>query len=75
MNSNKNIEFSAIYGQIARENGTSPAKVMKEMQIALDAAWDNPDVAVRRKQRELFPDGKPTLEEFICKVSELAKTR
>lgn len=78
MNSKKNCkdpDFNGVYGQIASEHGTTPTEVIKEMQIVLDAAWNNPDAAARQKQRELFPKGKPTVEEFIRKISELAKGR
>lgn len=41
------------------------------MQEAIDAAWANPEGAVLRTL--LFPQGKPTVEEFIKTVAEYIK--
>ena len=40
---------------------------------AIDDAWDNTDPAVRERQRQLFPCGKPTPGEFIRVMAEQAK--
>ena len=37
------------------------------MQEAIDAAWNNPEGAELRAK--LFPDGKPTVEEFIKTIA------
>ena len=55
----------------AKNNGVSEQHVRDEMQKALDAAWSTTDEEALKRQRELFPDGKPTLEEFIRKVSQM----
>lgn len=39
------------------------------MQAAIDAAWLSEDVEARRLQRELFPRGKPSVEEFVAKIA------
>ena len=56
----------------AKNNGVSEQHVRDEMQKALDAAWNSSDEEALKRQRELFPDGKPTLEEFIRKVAQTA---
>ncbi len=53
--------------------GKSEDEVRQEMQIALDSAWDTSDPEAKRFQTEIFPDGKPSLEEFIAKLAEMAK--
>ena len=54
-----------IFEQVAAKHGVSVEEVVRDMQEALDAAWDNPDPAERARQRQLFPKGKPLIEEFI----------
>ena len=56
----------------AKNNGVSEQYVRDEMQKALDAAWNSSDEEALKRQRELFPDGKPTLEEFIRRVAKTA---
>ena len=48
-------------------------KAVKEMRAAIDDAWNNPDPAVRARQRMLFPDGKPSPAEFIRVMTEQVK--
>lgn len=50
-----------------------PKEAMKEMQAAVDAAWDNPDPVARARQRQLFPHGKPSVPEFIRVMAEEIK--
>lgn len=56
----------------ARNYGVPEQYVREEMQKALDAAWNTTDEEALRRQRELFPNGKPSLDEFIRKVSQIA---
>lgn len=56
----------------AKSHGICEQQAREEMQKALDAAWDTTDEKALKRQRELFPGGKPTLEEFIHKISETA---
>ena len=43
-----NTDFQKILKRIAAENNTTPEDVYHEMQIAIDAAYDNPDPEIRR---------------------------
>jgi len=43
-----------------------------EMLAAIDAAWSNPDPMIQARQRQLFPNGKPTIEEFIRVMAKQA---
>lgn len=54
-----------VIARIAEQAGTTPGEVRQDMQEALDAAWASNDLATKRRQYELFPEGKPTLEQFI----------
>jgi len=58
-------QSNELFKEIAAQHGVSVDEVVCEMQYLLDATWDNPDPIARKKQRELFPNGKPSLEEFI----------
>lgn len=61
-----------VIKKTAKNNGVSEQHVREEMQKALDAAWNTTDEAAMKRQKELFPNGKPTLDEFIQKVSRMA---
>ena len=45
-----------IYEKIAEKYNTTPEEVRREMQIAIDAGFDNPDPAVQ----EVFTENVPT---------------
>lgn len=45
----------------------------REIQKAINAAWANPAGAALREK--LFPDGKPTPEQFVQRVSDYARQR
>lgn len=63
---------AAIQGTADRF-GQSPEEVRREIQAAIDAAWGTDDLAAMKLQRELFPDGKPTPEQFISTVAKHLK--
>lgn len=49
-------------------------KKRKEMQKAIDLAWKNPTPEHKMFQELWFPNGKPTVDEFIQKVAEIEQT-
>lgn len=55
--------------------GETPEDVRREIQASIDAAWDTDDLDAMKLQRELFPDGKPTPEQFIAIVAKHLKNR
>ncbi len=59
----------------AKNHDVSEEHVREEMQKAIDAAWDTKDELALKRQQELFPNGKPTVEEFIAVVSKKASDR
>lgn len=60
-----------IYAVVARRHGLDPEHVRREIQAALDAAWDNPDPAAQEKQRCMFPLGKPDVDELLQKLAAI----
>jgi len=61
-----------LFEKIAVQFGVSTDEVVREMQAAIDTAWENSDPAVREMQRQMFPTGKPSIEEFIRVTVEQA---
>ena len=66
-------QSNELLKKIAAQHGVSVDGVVREMQDLIDATWDNPDPTARKKQRALFPNGKPSIEEFICVVAKQIK--
>jgi len=59
-----------VIREIAKSHDIPVDKVNREIQKAIDVAWNNPDLEARTQQRLLFPKGKPTVDEFIDVVSK-----
>ena len=52
-----------IYEKIAKKYNTTPEEVRREMQIAIDAGFDNPDPAVQEEWKKMTLKGdRPTPE-------------
>jgi len=60
--------FSQLLEQIAKQYGVSVFEVKTDMQKALDEAWNITDEKIKAEQVKLFPNGKPSLEEFIAEM-------
>lgn len=61
-----NTDFQKILEKIAAENNTTPEDVYREMQIAIDAAYDNPDPEIRRNWENIHFNGeRPTPEDVV----------
>ena len=64
-----NTDFQKILKRIAAENNTTPEDVYHEMQIAIDAAYDNPDPEIRRNWESIhFTGERPTPEDVILSL-------
>lgn len=63
---------AAIQGTADRF-GQSPEEVRREIQAAIDAAWNSTDPAAQAFCTSLFPE-KPTPEQFIIALAQLTKT-
>ena len=47
----------------------------REMQKAIDLAWANPTPEQKLFQELYFPNGKPTVEEFIKTISTIVRQK
>ena len=67
-----NTDFQKILERIAKDNNTTPEEVYKEMQIAIDAAFDSPDPEVRKNWEMIHYSGKrPTPEDVVLGLGML----
>ena len=62
-----------LYNAFRKEGANMFNTKEKEMQKAIDLAWENPTEEERIFQKLYFPHGKPTVDEFIQTVARLAK--
>ena len=53
------IEATAIYF------GVTPEEVEKEIEEAIRIAWATDEPKTKAMQNELFPQGQPSIDEFI----------
>lgn len=61
-------DFQKILAQIALENGTTPEEVLHEMQIAIDAAYEDPSQDTKTIQN-MITGAQPTPEELIFHIA------
>jgi len=68
------MDMNRIFEQIAREHGTTPEEVRREIQKSIDAAFDHPadDLAAYRLRQIPCKGARPTPEEFIVYVAQRA---
>lgn len=61
-----NTNLQEILEKIAKNNNTTPEEVYREMQIAIDAAFNSPDPQVRKNWEKIHYTGdRPTPEDVI----------
>lgn len=65
-------QFEKILEKIARENGTTPEHVRREMQRTIDQAYDHQTEASTPLWAELtFRGERPTPEELVLQLAAL----
>ncbi len=65
-------DFQKILAQIAKEHGTTPEEVLREMQAAIDAAYTNPSAEEKYIQNAIPSQGeRPTPEELVSHLASL----
>lgn len=70
------IRIESLIRELARRNRTSPAAIRRDIQEAIDEAWDNKTPSSAAAWLEYFPDGeKPTVEVFICRLGTELRRR
>lgn len=67
------IKVRKVIRTLAQRDGVKPEDVRASMQEAIDAAWENQDPAIRWKQLQMFPAGKPTVEAFVLRLAKELK--
>ena len=66
MNKKEMKKAEAAIRAIAAKNGITEEEVRKEMSIAIESGYNNPDPAVQAYRRGTpFQSRKPSLEEFL----------
>lgn len=74
MNHIKKMNRDAL-GRVAVRAGKTREEVCADIQAAIDAAWVSENIEAKELQTRLFPNGKPSPEEFITVLAnEAAKT-
>ena len=61
-----------IFEEIAKQNGVSVEEVKKEMQAAIDVAYENPNLYAAKVPKK---GDKPTPDELIAYLSNEAKDK
>lgn len=65
------INMKKILNRLAKESNITPEEVYAQMEEAIQAAFDNPDPAVRKEWEKRFSHKQcPTPEEFIASLAE-----
>ena len=67
--------FEEIINQVSDTYQVSTVKCKEDMQKVIDNVWQNEDKKGKNNRDKLFPNGKPTVEEFILTLSEELKYR
>ena len=62
--------FEEILEKIAKENGTTPENVRREIQRAIDEAYGHHNADAQPLWNKMAPSGnKPTPEEFVMQLA------
>ncbi len=65
-----------VITKIAKEHNTTANEVKKEIELAIQMGFNNPDPEVQAMWKRLFPYGKqPTPEKFIEVLTKNVKRR
>ena len=67
--------MKSIFKEVAQKTNSTDKAVKSDIQEAIDAAWNSKDPSVKAFQRRLFPNGKPTPEEFILVMGNVLRTK
>lgn len=66
--------FQKILEQIALEDGTTPEEVQRQMQLAIDTAFENPSEETKSVQDMLTCQGnRPTPEELVTQIAMMLR--
>ena len=66
--------FSPDANKIAKKEGVTPEEVLREMQIAIDSAFDHHDANAQPLWDSIeFKGSRPTPEEFVMQIAKILK--
>ena len=63
-------EFDSVIDQIAKLYSISKLNCEEDMQEVIDMMWQSGSEGCTAARNELFPNGKPTVEEFVRTIAE-----
>ena len=63
------MDAKSAIKKVAKQDNVSEEEVRREIQNAIDQAWETKTVL----QAVLFPDGKPDPETFLERLAQIAK--
>jgi hypothetical protein len=69
------LKGAYIIQRTAKQLGKSENEVRAELQILVDNYWARETLAAKRSKAILFPEGKPTPDEYIIVLARHAKRR
>ncbi|HBV67862.1 MAG TPA: hypothetical protein DEF04_06540 [Clostridiales bacterium] len=71
------MSMRKIYRKIARKNGVTVAEIKREMQAAINEAYNSTDNGITRAYQERVPRNGdiPTVDEFIRYAADEARRR
>lgn len=58
---------------VAAQKNVPISKVLADCKEAIDVAWATSDPAAKRKQKIIFPEGKPSPEIFVARLGKLLR--
>ena len=69
-------EFKELLNAVAKQHNTTPEEVYKEMQIAIDFGFDNPDPEVQKIWKQIPLKGeRPTPKDLIPYMAEMVRAQ
>lgn len=68
-NNISNINTEKVFRHLAKDDKVSVEKVKKEIELAINIMWERQTPQAKK----LFPNGKPTLDEFLITMYKTLK--
>jgi len=69
------FDIEKIIKTIAAQENSTSENVNEEIQKAIDIAWSSENQQEIENQKKLFPNGKPTVEEFLLTIHDAIKSK
>ena len=69
------FDIEKIIKTIAAQENSTSENVNEEIQKAIDIAWASKNKQEIENQKKLFPNGKPTVAEFLIAIHDAIKSK